>query len=217
MQRHWATRQGQEERQAAPTAFTIALSREAGTPGTSVARAVGARLDWPVYDQDLLQRIAEEMGLRTSLLASVDEKGVSWLEECMEAFSSVPAVTESAYVRRLIETVLSLAAHGQCVIVGRGAAHILPPATTLRVRLVGTREDRVAATSRRLKISLAEAARWVETTDKQRSRFVRDHFYKDPADPDQYDLVLNASRFTVEQCAELTVAALRCAQERKEP
>ena len=133
----------------------------------------------------------------------------------MEAFSSVPAVTESAFVRRLIETVLSLAAHGQCVIVGRGAAHILPPPTTLRVRLVGTREDRIAATSRRLKISLAEAARWDETTDKQRSRFVKDHFYKDPADPDQYDLVLNASRFTVEQCADLIVAALRCEQERK--
>ena len=30
LQRHWATRHGQEERQAAPTAFTIALSREAG-------------------------------------------------------------------------------------------------------------------------------------------------------------------------------------------
>src|SRR2546430_199101 len=101
-------------------------------------------------------------------------------------------MNRSDSLERVGESIEHLQRHW--VIVGRGAAHMLPRATTLRIRLVGTREDRIAATSSRLKISLAEAARWVETTDKQRSRFVKDHFYKDPADPDQYDLVLNASR-----------------------
>src|SRR5262249_8181983 len=159
-QRHW-----QETHQApgltTAVHFTIAIAREAGAPGTSVAREVGRRLGWLVYDHELLERIAHEMGLRVSLLASIAEGRVSWLEEAGEQFAAVPIIGENSYVRHLIETILSLGTHGQCIIVGRGAPHILPPETTLRVRLIGLREDRIAATSQRLGISAEEAARWV--------------------------------------------------------
>jgi cytidylate kinase len=218
VQRHW-----EERRQAAaesgqasrgPHGFTIVLTREAGTLGTSVAREVGTRLGWPVYDHELLERIAQEMGLRTSLLESVDEKRVGWMTESMEAFLAVPHVSESAFIRRVIETVLALGAHGECVLVGRGAAHILPAATTLRVRLVAPLHDRVAALSRSLGISLQEAARRIDTTDRERINFIKDHFRCDPTDPHNYDLVLNFARFSTAECAELVVEALRRLQAR---
>lgn len=38
---------------------------------------------------------------------------------------------------------------------------------------------------------------------------IKDHFHKDPADPDQYDLLLGAFRFPTAQCAELTATALQ--------
>jgi cytidylate kinase len=103
---------------------------------------------------------------------------------------------------------LSLAAHGECVIVGRGAAQVLPAETTLRVRLVAPEEKRVEAIEQRFGISNEEAARWVEKTDAERIRFVRDHFHKDPADPRNYDLVLNSLRFSVDECADLILEAL---------
>src|SRR5207253_839440 len=105
---------------AAPHALTIALSREAGTPGTTLARALGARLNWPVYDHELVEQIARQMGVPEYLLDDVDEHRKGWLLQCLEAFGSVP-VSECAYTRRLKETIVSLAARGQCVIVGRGA------------------------------------------------------------------------------------------------
>jgi cytidylate kinase len=197
-----------------PPPFTIALSREVGARGTSVARAVGERLGWPVYDHELLERIAREMGLRTSLLESIDERHVGWLQECFEMLAAVPAVNESAYVRHLAETILSLGAKGRCIIVGRGAAQLLPPERTLRVRLLAAREDRIAVMSRERGISRQEAARHVEATDHQRARFIRDHFGKDPADPQHYDLVLNTSRFAVAECAELITEALHELQAR---
>src|SRR4051812_35661516 len=80
------------QEEAAPPACTVAIMRQAGTPGTSVAREVGARLGWTVYDHELIELIAQEMGLRTSLLESVDEKHQSWLLECAAALSSVPGV-----------------------------------------------------------------------------------------------------------------------------
>src|SRR5436190_24232141 len=84
-QRHW---QAQPRAGQSATAFTIALSREAGTPGTSVARALGTRLGWAVYDHELLERIAQETGLRVNLLQSVDERHKGWLTEATEAFAS---------------------------------------------------------------------------------------------------------------------------------
>jgi cytidylate kinase len=217
--RHWQAGRKAEAEGAislAPSlpAFTVALSREAGANGPLVARAVGERLGWPVYDRELVQRVAEEMGLRASLLESVDERHKGWLQECLESFASVPAVSEGAYARHLLETLLSLAAHGECVVVGRGAAQVLPAATTLRVRLVGPVEERVEAIRQRFGIAPEEAARWVERTDGERVRFVKDHFQMDPTDPRRYDLVLNSSRFPVAECADFIVEALHRLQAR---
>jgi cytidylate kinase len=200
-----------------PTALTIALSREAGANGSLVARAVGERLGWVVYDRELVEHVAADMGVRTSLLESLDEKHSSWLLECLGAFTSAPAVSESAYARRLLETLLSLGAQGECIIVGRGAAQVLPAGLTLRVRLVAPVDDRVKVVCQRFGIPVEEAKRWVERTDGERLRFVRDHFRKDAMDPREYDLILNTSRFSVAECADLIIEALRRLQARGEP
>ncbi len=115
--RHW------QERHGVMLPFTIAVSRETGTYGAAVAREVANRLGWPVYDRELLQRIADDMGVRHQLIESVDERQVGWLSECLaKGVFAVPAVNQVAYARQLVETLLSLATHGECVIVGRGAA-----------------------------------------------------------------------------------------------
>jgi cytidylate kinase len=118
----------------APPAFTVALSRQSGANGAIVARAVGERLGWAVYDRELIEKIAQEMGLQSQLLESVDERRSNWLMECLRSFTSRCSIGADGYAHRLSRILFSLAAHGNCVIVGRGAAQLLPEATTLRVR-----------------------------------------------------------------------------------
>jgi cytidylate kinase len=190
-------------------AFTIALSREAGTRASHVAHEIGVRLGWPAFDRELLDRIAQDMGLRTSLLSAVDEKHVSWIEETIEAFGSALAVSETGYVIHLVRTVLSLGAHGDCVIVGRGSPHMLPPATTLRVRLIAPLKDRAQAMSEKLRMDLPDAERHLKEIDRERTRFVNDHFHKDAADPHNYDLLVCMSRFSVSACAAVIIEALQ--------
>jgi cytidylate kinase len=226
--RHWEARRraAAAQRDLSPrtgTAFTIAIEREAGTQGTNVAKEVARRLGWHVYDHELLEEIARDMGLRTNLLESVDERQQSWLIEMAEAFLSAPRtgdwgplVTESGFVQHLIKTVLALGAHGEAVIVGRGAGFILPPATTVRVRLVGPVRERIAALGKNLGLTEHEAARRVRKLDRERADFVQDHFLKDPTDPHNYDLVLNALRLTIAQSAEVIVAALERFQDHAE-
>ncbi len=197
-----------------PPPLTIAISREAGTDGPTVARTVGEHLHWQVFDQELVHAIAEQMGLRTQLLESVDEKRASWMQEFLAAFVHLPHVSKTAYVHYLVQTMLALAAHGECVIVERGAAQLLPEETTLRVRLLGPQKDRVAAIRQRLGMSEKEAAQWVEQTDAERRAFVQEHNHKDPADPHNYDVLLHAYRFSAAECAESIVKGLRDLQAR---
>jgi cytidylate kinase len=138
----------------------------------------------------------------------VDERRVGWLSECVASLFSVPEVTEGAYFRRLVETLLSLAAHGDCVIVGRGATIVLPFATTLRVRVVAPLKHRIEAVQREHSISVKAATTRVETKDRERNRFITSHFEIDPTDAANYDLVLNAARFSTGECADFVIAAL---------
>jgi cytidylate kinase len=188
--------------------FSIAISREAGTRGPEVARCVGRLLGWQAYDQELLEIVAQELHVAVNLLYSVDERHITWLQECVEAFAAVPAVRETKYVRRLIETMLTLSTRGRCVIVGRGSPFVLPSAKTLRVRLCAPVADRIAVVSRERNMTWAEAARFVERTDRERAEFIRLHFLHDASDISHYDLVVNTGRFSVDESARLIVDGL---------
>jgi cytidylate kinase len=208
-QQYW-----QDRKPTTEVPLTVALTREAGTPGTSVAREVGARLGWQVYDHELLEHVAREMGLRVNLLESVDERRRNWLLEIAENFAGGPYVSEAGFLRHLVQTILSLGEHGRCVIVGRGAAYLLPEAAVLRVRLIGPREERITAAAARFNFSHAEAVRWVDETDRHRERFVRESFQKDPTDLKSYDLIFNSSRWSIVESAELIVQAVHQRQSR---
>jgi len=211
--RHWQTRHQPTNGLVGQTSpFTIALSREAGTQGNAVAQEVASRLGWTVFDRELLEKIAQEMGVRTSLLETIDEKRIGWLEESIQEFMSVPRVATSAYSRHLIQTMLALGAHGECVIVGRGASFLLPQESTLRVRLVAPLDHRITAKSQQLGIPREKAAACIEQTDRDRLEFVRDLLQKDATDPRNYDLMLNTSIFSVADCAHLILEALSCRQ-----
>jgi cytidylate kinase len=196
-------------------AFTVAFSREAGSGGITVAREVGRRLNWPVYDQELLEKLAEELKVDVSLVEEADERPGNWLAETLKAFAAVSNVTEVTYFRRLVRMLRALGARGECVIVGRGSAYALDPERTLRVRVVASREDRIAFLTAERGMTPAAAATYVDTKDRERARFIKDRFHKDLTDPMNYDLVVNRTRFTPDETAELVIEALQRMQARK--
>jgi hypothetical protein len=170
---------------------------------------VGSRLGWPVYDHELLDRIAEEKGLNARLLASLDERHIGWVEDAVRAYCAPHSGHEGVYLRALLGLLASLGKAGHCIIVGHGAPQVLPANTTLRVRVIAPRAIRVANVQKNQKVSLAEAEHWVDRTERDRLRFVERNFHANDTEPLGYDLVLNAERLNVEECATLIVEAAR--------
>jgi cytidylate kinase len=182
---------------------TVALSREAGSGGAEIARAVGAQLGWPVYDGELLRMIAEKYGLTHWAASSLDEHYVDWFESLARGIGSYDRSQAGTYLRGLRELLAALGRMGRCVIVGRGAAHTLPRETTVSVRVVAPRKWRVAQAQMRGGLSAEEAERLVDRVDSERKTFVMNYFGADLDDPALFDLVLNSERLGTDSCAEL--------------
>jgi len=211
-----STQEPPEKKNPTKTPFTVAISREVGALGTTVATELGKRLDWPVYDQELIHKIAEEFGRPSVRLRGLDERPVSWLEEFLSNLASEYHVSPTAYFKKLVGVVRGLGAIGKCVVVGRGSNFILPRESTLRVRLVANLPDRVTAIGRLKGISDKEAARFIERTEQDRVLFMKKHFEIDVTDPHHYDLVLNMSYVGVEDAADIIVHTLRRFEKRRE-
>ncbi len=208
---HWQ-RHSKADLQVAPAQkpapnLTVAISREEGSLGAEIARELGKRLDWPVYDRELITKIADQSGIREELLTTVDEKDTGWLVDVLEAFSGGKHVSGAAYAHQLGQVLAALSAHGNCVIVGRGAVALLPEAKTVCVQVVAPLKDRVARVKRDRGLSDTEAKKLIEKTDRDRVNFVKNHFHKDLRELYLYDVVLNTARLKVEDCVEMILCA----------
>ena len=216
LRRHWQNEpwsehlksSQQERRQEA----TIAISREVGANGSEVARQIGKRLDWPVYDREILDMIAQRSVLRSELLESIDEHDRSWLAQTLSSFAHPGEMSSAGYFHHLTHVLAALGKHGKCVIVGRAATAILPEATTFRVRIIAPFEQRVHKIAQQRHLSYQDARKYTHDVDTERTRFISSHFQQDTNDAHGFDLVLNTARFTPMDCAELVVAAVKVHQ-----
>ena len=215
---HWRRRQGEvgapaEGLKRAPP-LTVAISREAGCGGQAITDELAARLHWPVYDKALVEHIAKDSGLQSEVVQNVDEHRSNFIVETLEAFVGASTMGGAGYAHRLRKTLAALAAHGECVIVGRGGSAILPPESTVSVRIVASLSDRVTRYGKRHQVGPTVAKAEVKRIDRERQEFVQQYFHKDVNDPHLYDLVINTSRLPIEICVELCEHALREKEER---
>jgi hypothetical protein len=190
-----------------PAAPSISLSRESGARGGTIGRRAGRKLGWQVYDQELLEYMAQEAAARQGVFDNLPPAGAAWAEARLEQLLREQNLTQHPLVVNLARVVLALGAQGQVVLIGRGAGCILPPETTLNVRVVAPLPARVAYLGQWMRLPEEEAAERVRALDERRAEFVATHFHRQPADVHQYHLVLNSSLLGEEVCAELIVQA----------
>lgn len=192
-----------------PKNLSIAISRDAGARGEPVARRVADRLGWQLFNQDLLEYIAQEGSFRQNVLDELPAPAVEWVEHQLRELQKKQNLSNNPSIVQLARAVLALGAQGEVVLLGRGAGYILPERSTLHVRLVAPLGDRVAFTGQWLRLTDEEAAEEVRQRDQRRTDFVSTHFHRKTSDLQQYDLVLNSSRLGEEMCTDLIVQAAK--------
>jgi hypothetical protein len=192
-----------------PAGLSVAVSRESGARGGTIGRRVGRKLGWQVYDQELLEYMAQDTVVRQELFEGLSPAAHEWAEARLQRLLREQNLSQHPSILSLARVLLALGAGGGVVLIGRGAGCILPPEATLHVRVVAPEEERIAFMSQWLRLTLAEAAERVRLRDARRSEFVLTHFHRRADDIHQYDLVLNSSRLGEELCSELIAQAAR--------
>jgi cytidylate kinase len=191
----------------------ITVSREFGAGGSDLAREVGARLNWPVLDHDIVHRVAERLRLNDGTVEPFDEHPPSLLARIatvlivpLPGMYSYPPVSEvpthdaiADATRRVIE---DAAKSLPLIVVGHGAQCIFEDRTDmLSVRLIAplhARQSRIAA---RQKISNPAAAELVRRADEDRRAYIQRYFHRDWRSELLYDLQINTGAIGISEAA----------------
>lgn len=205
----------------APPQRFITLSREAGAGGRTLMNALVERLraidpadpPWTGYDRQLLDQVAQQLGIDRRRIDQLESDEPNWLLEVFERIgsSNEPYPTDAQVYRTVVHTIRRLAREGRAVIVGRGAAQAtsdLPGG--LHIRLVAPLQSRVAnlAQQQPQPMSPAHAAAEVHRLDKARQRFYQRFWHIDQLGGEHFDLTLNTARLDEHRLIEAILAAM---------
>lgn len=188
----WNSRQRAAAADSKIELTVVTLSREPGSGGCQLARELALKLGFDLFQQEILNAMAESARVNPQFLAPCDEKGLSVIEDCINAVVRERHFWQDEYSKHLVKVVGTIAKHGRAVIVGRGANFLLASAKDrLRVRVVAPLEWRVARVAREFGVSPAVARSRIERREADRRAYVRKYFNADITEPQHYDLVLN--------------------------
>ena len=185
----------------------ITISREFGAGGRSLAKELGKRLDFKIWDNELLSAIAEEAGADERFMASLDERRRKMIDDFLYGSFMGSKLSNTHYFRSLLRVIHTIGEHGKSIVVGRGGHYIIKSPKPLRVRIVRPVEERVTYIADFEGLSEKKAQKLVQARDEERKDFILYHFKRDAANPSDYDLVLNSGGFNVEQMADLVLFA----------
>ena len=186
----------------------ITISREFGSGGRSIGLGVAQRLGIPCFDQELIEKLAEESGLCRDYVKTESEYAShsSWTSS---AFSSparsigIPSNQDYLWsIQR--KMILEIAEKENCVIVGRCADAILEGvADTLNVFIHADWDWRAKRIVERY--GKTEVATEKRLRDKDKRRALYYQFYTDRkwGDIRNYDIVLNSGTLGVERCCDI--------------
>lgn len=186
----------------------VCISREAGAGGGTIARMAGRRLDWKVYDHELVEAIAQRMEVSPDEVRAIDELAPSVVQDWILPLREEYYAPQEAYLDHLAKLVEAIGRAGESIIVGRGANFLLPREETLSVRIIAPVKARAPRLADRMQVSIRTARRAARDLDRRRVQFDRTMHRADAHDPHNYDIVLDSDSLGLELAADLIVHAV---------
>jgi cytidylate kinase len=198
----------------------VTISAAYGALGSEVGHAVADSLGVPFLDRAIPAEVAEQLAVPLAEAENRDEALSGFFERLLSTFvmmggmyggAIVPAgeiPDEAAFLAATEKIIRRYASSGNGVILGRAGMIVLADHPhVVRARLSGPLEARIRQAMRRYQLSEEQARRAERENDGARAAWVQRFYGRDVADPSLYDLVLDATKFGVEECVELIVTA----------
>ncbi len=193
---------------------TVTIARRMGSGGSYVGRVIAERLGLRYVDREVLHRAAETLGVEEEALEANRERVASFWERFLGSLSFGPP--EGTYApppvryndKALFECqsgiLKEIAAREDCLIVGYGAAYVLPRhARMVNFFFHAPMRFRVRRVMEIYKLEEEERAReMVEESDRVRARYFKEMTGRDWACADNYHVAVDTSMRPLPELAE---------------
>jgi cytidylate kinase len=165
----------------------LTIEREYGSGAAAIAKKVAARLGWTLWDQSLTDEIARRMECDRRHVERHEERMdplhyrlfKAFMRGSFEGSLNEPRlrIADAEGIRLVAEELVrAAAAAGNAVIVGRGAAYYLRDQPDgFHVFIYAPFEEKVRRVQLETK-NQSEAITLVESVDRDRAAFIKDHF-----------------------------------------
>ena len=188
----------------------INIGRQFGAGGKGVAMILGERLGIPVYDNELLQKAAEESGFSPAFFRKSDERRRLWRFGSLFGLNRASAYAPSGIdgtelFRYQSAAIRDLAQQGDAIFLGRASDYVLRDMECLDVFICAPLEDRVARVRERTGMSVEEAEKYILRKEKNRENYYNFFTLGNWGVASNYDLCLDSSRLGLEGCADMII------------
>ena len=189
----------------------ITISREFGSGGREIGQLLAERLGIPLYDKAIIDKAAEETGLSAEYIAEHEQRYTSSLmfNLAMGNYSrtgEMPLHDQIDIVQS--EIIRNYAKEGSCIIVGRCADYVLEDDfECLNVFIYSPDEAKLGRIAQRFDTDTKSAAKLIKETNRMRSKHYNYFTGKIWGDRQNYDLMINSGRFSVDECVDMIVEA----------
>jgi len=202
------------------TANMLTISHQYGTGGSRIARELGRRLDWSVWEKEIVRKIASQYKVSEEYIEAKDERVDSFIERMVGLFGmggfesayEVPPplwLNDAQLVRMTKGLVEEVAKEGNAIIVGRAGNHILAKRPqTLHVFLFALLPVRIERAMQIESLSRSAAEHRIAAMDKIRADYVHTFYHTDWRDPSTYNLVIDTGMWDEENTIGLILWAL---------
>ncbi len=177
----------------------ITISRQLGSHGARIGRALAKELGYTFVDKNFIDRVIRQYGL-TRLNLLYGKRPSIW-----ELFNENSAIT----IEMMNNTIAALAKRGDVVILGRGGFSVLKGMTdVLNVVVKAPTDVRIERIARRDGIDADAAAAKIKADDDMRERYVRLFYGQDWANDAEYDMVVDTGSISDADAKAKIIAAL---------
>ena len=182
----------------------ITISRQNGSLGDEIADALASRLGTTV--------ISRKYAL-DNFFGEINPGTLDRLNESAKFFETTRPGSTRTYADILVERIRALASESRdkdLIILGMGGSVLLsgfPGA--LHVRVTASETTRLNTIARKYHITTDEASEVLTIADRKHRKFVRTVYGKDITSPEQFDLILNTDRLSVDECVDAIVELAR--------
>ena len=182
----------------------ITISRQNGSLGDEIADALATRLGTEV--------ISRKYALE-NFFGEINPGTLDRLNESAKFFATTLPGSNRTYSDILVERIREIASKSKdkdVIILGMGGSVLLagfPGA--LHIRVTASETTRLNTIARKYHIKADEAIEVLNIADHKHKKFVKTVYGKDITEPEQFDLILNTDRLSVDECVDAIIELAR--------